>query len=171
MASIIRTYDRLVTGLGLLGGVIFLVMALGIGLDIVARNATGGGIAWLVDVLEYAMLVATFLAAPWVLREGAHVTVDVLVAALPRRLARWLDVGASALGTIISAIIVFYSLRAAIQAYEQGSLILKTIVFPEWWPFAVVPFGMALLTVEFLRIFVRALREVHNPPRHAGERP
>ncbi|MGH6918252.1 MAG: TRAP transporter small permease [Geminicoccaceae bacterium] len=171
MASIIRTYDRLVTGLGLLGGVIFLALALGIWLDVAVRNAAGGGIAWLVDVLEYAMLVATFLAAPWVLREGAHVTVDVVSSALPGRLGRWVDVGASALGTIISAIIVLYSLRAAIRAYEQGSLILKTIVFPEWWPFSVVPFGMALLTVEFLRIFIRRLRGMHDRPRHHSERP
>jgi TRAP-type C4-dicarboxylate transport system permease small subunit len=171
VASIIRTYDRLVTGLGLLGGVIFLVMALGIWLDVAVRNAAGGGIAWLVDVLEYAMLVATFLAAPWVLREGAHVTIDLLASALPRRLARWLDVGASGLGTIISAIIVLYSMQAVIRAYAQGSLILKTIVFPEWWPFAVVPFGMALLTVEFLRLFIRALRGLHARPRHQRERP
>ena len=34
---------------------------------------------------------------------------------------------------------------------QQGSIVIKSIVFPEWWLYAPVPVCFALLAVEFVR--------------------
>jgi C4-dicarboxylate transporter, DctQ subunit len=159
-----RGYDRLLDGLGLLAGFVFAGMAIGIGIDVTMRNLFGSGVGWLIELLEYAMLLATLLAAPWVLREGAHVTVDILVSRMPPRGARAMRVASSALGLSICLAVLFYGLRSAAVAAERGSMIFKSIVFPEWWVLALVPVGMGLLAVEFARLLRRTWRARGSGP-------
>ena len=51
----------------------------------------------------------------------------------------------------MSAVFVVYGIRAVAASLQQGSLVIKSIVFPEWWLFAPVPVSFAFLGVEFLR--------------------
>ena len=151
MPALGRAWDALVTALGLLAGALFGLMALAIGVDVALRNLGAGGAGWLIEAIEYGLLVATMLAAPWVLREGAHVSVDVLVAQLP---GRWGDAArrlSAVLGLAVCAGVAWYGARATAQAMARDSLVFKSLVFPEWWILALVPVGMALMGVEFAR--------------------
>lgn len=135
----------------LLGGLALLVTA-----DVVARNLGWGTLPWILEVSEYCLPLATFLVAPWLLARGEHVRVDVLVTLLPRRIARGLERAADAAGFAVSAVFVVYGIRAIASSVQQGSLVMKSIVFPEWWLFAPVPVSFAFLGVEFLRrLFAR----------------
>ena len=150
-AALGRAWDTLLTGLGLLAGALFGLMALAIGVDVVLRNLGAGGAGWLIEVIEYGLLVATLLAAPWVLREGAHVTVDVLVARLPGKAGAAARRLAALAGMAVCAGVAWYGWRATAQALARDSLVFKSLVFPEWWILALVPAGMALMAVEFAR--------------------
>ena len=130
----------------LLGGLALLVTA-----DVVARNLGWGTLPWILEVSEYCLPLATFLVAPWLLARGEHVRVDVVLTILPRRIARALERAADAAGLAVSAVFVAYGIRAITSSVQQGSLVMKSIVFPEWWLFAPVPVSFALLAVEFLR--------------------
>jgi C4-dicarboxylate transporter, DctQ subunit len=154
--SVIRAYDRFVTGLGLAAGFLFGAMAIGITIDVSFRNLYGSGVGWMIELLEYAMLVATLMAAPWVLREGAHVTVDVVVANVRPTLRRALRLVSNALGLLICLAVLGFGWRSTAQALERGSLVYKAFVFPEWWVLALLPLGMTLLAIEFARLLRRA---------------
>src|SRR5262250_2493582 len=65
-----------------LGALIFLMCV-----DIAIRNFRIGSLPWLIELTEYAMYAGTFLAAPWVLRLGSHVRVDVVLTSVPKRWA------------------------------------------------------------------------------------
>jgi TRAP-type transport system small permease protein len=130
----------------LLGGLALLVTA-----DVVARNLGWGTLPWILEVSEYCLPLATFLVVPWLLARGEHVRVDVLVTLLPRRIARALERAADAVGVAVSAIFVVYGIRAIASSVQQGSLVMKSVVFPEWWLFAPVPLSFAFLAAEFLR--------------------
>jgi TRAP-type C4-dicarboxylate transport system permease small subunit len=135
----------------LLGGLSLLVTT-----DVVARNLGWGTLPWILEVSEYCLPLATFLVAPWLLARGEHVRVDVLITLLPRPVARALERAADAAGFAVCAIFVVYGIRAIASSVQQGSLEMKSIVFPEWWLFAPVPLSFALLAVEFLRrLFAR----------------
>lgn len=152
LARLDRAYAWLIDALGMLAGCLFGAMALGIGADVLARTLTGRGIFWMIEVLEYGLLVATLCAVPWGLREGAHVTVELVQNAVGGRLRTAMRLVAALLGALISSVTLYYGWAATAVAAERGSLIFKSLVFPEWWLLAVVPAGMALLTVEFLRL-------------------
>lgn len=146
-----RAYARLLDACGLFAGGALGLLAILIAIDIVIRNLGIGHLGWLLEVSEYVLYVATFLAAPWVLRLGAHVRVDLLLNALPARLAAGLELLADALGGLASAVLFYYGLKATLRAHALGSLVIKELVFPEWWLLALVPVCAILLAIEFLR--------------------
>lgn len=158
MTRLTRFYNRLINGLGLFAGVLFALMTLGIAIDVALRNLAGSGVGWLIEVAEYAMPVATLLAAPWVLREGGHATVDLLVSRVPAPVERAMRVSSSFLGLVICLTVGWYGWRAMVIAADRGSLVFKAIVFPEWWILALVPLGMGLLALEFARLLLSAWR-------------
>jgi TRAP-type C4-dicarboxylate transport system permease small subunit len=127
------------------------VIALLVTADVLARNMGLGTLPWIAEVSEYSLPLATFLIAPWLLARGDHVRVDVLLTAAPPGLARALERTANAIGLGVSAVFVYYGLRASLDSARQGSLVLKSLVFPEWWLFAPVPVCFAFLAIEFGR--------------------
>jgi len=148
----VRAYSLLIDGLAVISGAIFGLMAFFIGADVLLRNIGGGGLAWVIELMEYAMYVATVFAAPWVLREGAHVSVDVVTANLPAWLRRPITILVCILGAAICSVICYYSAIATLRAYERGSMVYKTFIVPEWAISVFVPFGMCLVAIEFLRL-------------------
>jgi TRAP-type C4-dicarboxylate transport system permease small subunit len=146
-----RAYRRLLdlgasAAAALVGIMVLLVTA-----DVVARNVGLGTLPWIIDVTEYSLPLATFLMAPWLLHRGDHVRLDTLLTALPPAAARLLDRVADVLGLAICAVFIVYGAQAMVSSARQGSMVIKAIVFPEWWLYAPVPACFAFLAVEFGR--------------------
>lgn len=155
-----RLYHWLMEGCGLFSGLVFGGIAVLVTVDVICRNLFGWALPWSLEVSEYGLPLATFTAAPWVLYHGAHVRIDMLLRALPAGAARTLALVVEAFGGIVSAVFLYLTAAAALQSGRLGSMVLKVLVFPEWWLFVPVVFCFALLTAEFARRFVRALRGV-----------
>lgn len=149
MRIIFKIYTALLAGLGLAAGIAIAGLAVSITGDVVGRNLGLGNFPWLLEVSEYVLFGVTFLAAPWVLRESAHVRVDVLVSNLPEHLKRPLNLSADILGFLISAILTWYALRVMKESLERGDLLFKELVVPEWPFFALAAFAGGLLIIEF----------------------
>lgn len=127
------------------------VVAALVTLDVVARNVGLGTLPWILEVSEYSLPLATFLIAPWLLHQGQHVALDVVVTALPPAWARALDRLGNTIGLAVSLVLVVFGARTIAASAAQGSMVIKAIVFPEWWLYAPVPVCFALLAVEFAR--------------------
>jgi len=127
------------------------VLALLVTADVVARNLGWGTLPWILEVSEYCLPLATFLIAPWLLSRSEHVRVDLLLTVLPSAVARALDRLADAAGFAVCAVFVVYGARTVAGSAQQGSLVIKAVVFPEWWLYAPVPVSFAFLAIEFLR--------------------
>lgn len=148
-------HDRLVTLLAYLGGASFVIIALAVTTDILARNTGAFNIPWLVEVVEYSLFFTTLLVAPWTLRQGAHVRVDLLVGSLPPAMARLMARLADLLGLAISACLAWYGGRVFLDALDTGALLFKQLIFPEWYLLWVLPVALGLLGVEFLLRLLR----------------
>jgi TRAP-type C4-dicarboxylate transport system permease small subunit len=148
-------FERLLLGLAVAAAVIFAAIALAIPVNVVMRNMTGGAIRGLFEVIEFGLLAATFLAAPWVFSRNGHVSVDLVVSVLPRAGRRIADTLANLIGMTISAIFFWYSGEAMLASYSRGSMVRATFIYPEWWTLAIIPVAMALIVIEFLRRLLR----------------
>jgi TRAP-type C4-dicarboxylate transport system permease small subunit len=149
MQVISKVHAALVGMLGFSAGVSLACLAVLITIDVTIRNLGVGNFPWLLEVSEYVLFASTFLAAPWVLRENAHVRVDLLLTALPRTAGRLLAGLADVLGLVISAVLTWYALRVTADALDRGDMIFKELVVPEWPFFVVVVVSGALLIAEF----------------------
>ena len=139
-------FGKLLEGLAALAAILLGVTALAITLDVVARNVGLGTLPWILEVSEYVLPLATFLAAPWLLHRNEHVRLDVLLARLP-----WLNHVANLVGLGACGVLVVYGVRTILNSAAQGSMVFKSVVFPEWWLYAPVPLCFGLLSIEFLR--------------------
>lgn len=119
--------------------------------DVVARNVGLGTLPWIIEVSEYSLPLATFLVAPWLLSRSEHVRLDTLITALPPAAGRALGRIADGVGLTICVVFVVYGAKAIASSAQQGSMVIKAIVFPEWWLYAPVPVCFALLAIEFVR--------------------
>ncbi len=161
-----RTYAAFLHACAIVAAALLGVTALLVTWDVAARNLGLGSLPWVLEVSEYVLPLATFLVAPWLLNRNQHVRLDALLVALPAGLARVLDRAADSLGLAVCVVFVIYGARAIESSARQGSLVIKSVVFPEWWLYAPVPVCFALLAVEFVgRLASRA------PPAARGGHP
>jgi TRAP-type transport system small permease protein len=151
-----RAYGRLLHAGAVVAALLLGLLALLVTGDVVARNLGIGTLPWILEVSEYGLPLATFLVAPWLLYRNEHVRLDVLLTAIPVKVARALDRFSDMAGLGVSLVFVIYGWRAIVSSAQQGSMVIKSVVFPEWWLYAPVPLCFAFLAVEFIRRFVRA---------------
>jgi len=149
MARLSHWYGRVLDILVVAASILLLIMTVMIGADVISRNA-GGGIAASNELSEDILYLMTLLAAPWVLRQGQHIRVDILLRALPVRIAWVLEWISDIVGLLCCLYFVWYGFLITLASYKAGSVNIKTLVTPEWWTLAPLPVAFALLGIEFL---------------------
>lgn len=147
-ASVI--YGRLLDAMMLGACLLLLFMTLLIGGDVALRNLARTGISWSNEVSEYLLYGMTLLAAPWLLRQGQHIRVDILLRALPARVGWFLEWVGDLLGLACSAYFVWYGWNVLWASYSSGSISIKTLVIPEWWLMVPMPLAFVAVSIEFL---------------------
>jgi TRAP-type C4-dicarboxylate transport system permease small subunit len=125
-------------------------MTVMIGADVVSRNLGGGGVPVSNELSEDILYLMTLLVAPWLLRQGQHIRVDIVLRALPVRAAWLLEWFGDIVGFFCCLYFVWYGCLITISSYNAGSINIKTLVTPEWWTLAPLPLGFALLAIEFI---------------------
>ncbi|MBI4636819.1 MAG: TRAP transporter small permease [Candidatus Rokubacteria bacterium] len=146
-----RAYGRALHACAVVAALLLGAVALLVTGDVVARNVGLGTLPWIIEVSEYSLPLATFLVAPWLLYHSEHVRLDALITALPPPAGRALERIADGMGLVICLVFVVYGAKAIASSAQQGSMVIKAIVFPEWWLYAPVPGCFALLAIEFVR--------------------
>jgi TRAP-type transport system small permease protein len=154
MQKLENAYGRLLEILALAGCALILGMALMICADVFLRNVrivpSMVGLEWANEVSEGMLYLITLLTAPWLMRKGQHIRVDILLRAVPKRLGWVFEWIVDALAMACCAIIAYYAARAALASWKAGSVSIKTLITPEWWLLSVLPVAFLALTIEML---------------------
>ncbi len=150
MDRLSRFYGRVLDGLMLLACLLLLAMTLIIGADVISRNLRLGGIPWSSEVSEDILYLLTLLAAPWLLRRGQHIRVDIVLRALPPRIGWLLEWTGDLLGLGCALYFVWYGWKVLASSYQAAAISIKTLITPEWWILAPLPVAFLLLAIEFV---------------------
>jgi TRAP-type C4-dicarboxylate transport system permease small subunit len=175
MERLSEAFGRVLAGLALLASLLLFAMTLMICADVLLRNVplVPGlrGLAWSNEVSEGMLYLITLLTAPWLLRRGQHIRVDILLRAIPGP-AAWICEWVSDIAAFCCcAIIAVYAWRSAAASYASGSLSIKTLVTPEWWLLGALPLAFGLLAIELLfrmRRLYRSERAARDDAVSAG---
>jgi len=147
-------YGRVLDAHALIACALILGMTLMICADVFLRNVriipAAVGLEWANEISEAMLFLVTLLTAPWLLRRGQHIRVDIVLRAVPPRLGWVFEWIVDSLGLGCCALIAWYSARAAWASFAAASLSIKTLITPEWWLLSVLPLAFAALTLEML---------------------
>jgi TRAP-type C4-dicarboxylate transport system permease small subunit len=148
---------RLFDLLAVAAALILLAMVVLVTADIVLRNTARVGFAWANEITEYALYLITLLTAPWLLRRGQHVRIDMALVLVPPRLAWMMEAAADIVGLAASLVLIWYGSVMTAQSARLGSLTIKNLVFPEWWLLWPLPLCFVLIAIEFVFRFHRLM--------------
>jgi TRAP-type transport system small permease protein len=155
-----RVYELMMT----LACLLLLAMVGSIAVDVALRNiAIPGlprGFVAANDVSEYGLYFCTLLAAPWLLRAGQHIRVDILLRAIPRQLAWLCEWVSDILGIAACLAMAWMGVLMALRSHAAEAMQTRSLVLPEWWFLAALPATFALLVMEFI---FRMWRLAHGP--------
>ncbi len=147
-----RGYARLVALCAMLGGAILVVTFVAIVYDVSVRAFGFQPPYWTTPFSEYAMLYATMLAAPWLVRRRGHIAVDALAKFAPK-VVRWpLDVFVCLLCILVSLLLSYYAGDLALSAWRNGEMDIRAANLPRWILFAVMPPCFLLVATELARL-------------------
>lgn len=168
MERVASAFGRLLEALALLGCAVIFLMTVMICADVLLRNVrlVPGiyGLAWSNEISEAMLYLVTLLTAPWLLRQGQHIRVDIVLRAVPKRLGWYFEWLADGLGLVCCLLIAWYGAVATVKSYAAGSVSIKTLVMPEWWLLSPLPVAFLLLSIE-MAFRMRRLHLGERAPR------
>lgn len=165
------SYGRFLAGLAMVGCAILMAMMFIIVADVALRNlALPGlpqGLAWSNEISELMLYLITMCVAPWLLRQGQHIRVDIVLQAMPPQVAWGLEWVGDVIGLACCGVIAWFGTQAAWSSYVSGAVNIKTLVTPEWWALAPLPLVFVLLGIEMIFRMIRLQRAERGPRNDA----
>ena len=128
------------------------VMALTIGLEVLMRRVFSNSLPWVIQVNEYAVMAIPFLAGAWLLKQDGHTRLTLVMERVSPRTANLMRVSTSVLAAVICAVLVWKTGSRVWEGIEAGTIIRgDAFSIRQIWIWWVLPFGFALLCIQFLR--------------------
>ena len=152
-----RALDALFNGAAALAAVCMVGLLLMVLLSIVSRQLqfhVPGTDAY----AGYLMAAAGFLALAHTLKRGEHIRVTLLLAALPGRWKKGMELSALAFATVLGSLFAFYCCRLAWQSHSFHDISTGSDATPLWLPQLAMAVGALILAIAFLDELVLELR-------------
>ena len=164
--SVTRALDRTYLGMGYLCGTMFLLLALFITYQVIARKfdfvmAPG------MDLMSgYTMAMASTWAFSYALRTGSHVRIDVLLPFMSPRVRWWAD--QAALGSIVFfiSITAWKTWLMVLKSHEIGAVTNTYPLVPLWIPQTFVAIGFSMLAFTAIHMMIDMIAEAALPVLH-----
>jgi TRAP-type mannitol/chloroaromatic compound transport system permease small subunit len=158
-----RALDGIFMGTGYLSGLLFLMLALFVTYDVIARK-------WgfylrlpttrVTDELSgYILALAATWGLAYTLRTDAHVRIDVLLPYLPDRLRAVADFLGLVLMGFFAGLISWKIWALVLDSFESGIRSSTYLLTPQWIPEGILGIGFSLLTLASTAMAVSLLME------------
>jgi TRAP-type C4-dicarboxylate transport system permease small subunit len=118
---------------------------------------------WQTDFVTWSLVAATFIGSPYVLLTRGHVNVDVLPLYLGERARWWLALVSIVMSLAFCAALLWLTSRFWLEAWEQRWVSDTMWRARLWIPYASMPIGLAILTLQFV-VDLQALLSGREPP-------
>jgi TRAP-type mannitol/chloroaromatic compound transport system permease small subunit len=135
-------------------------------IDVVMRYAFNAPTVWGMELAVLLFGPYFLLAGPYVLHQKGHVAMDLLRQRLSLRADRLVELVNLPIIVAFCAILLWFSVPAAIDSFNYGETSFSAWNPPIWWTKAAVPLSLVLMLLQALAEFLRVLFRV---PGAAGQ--
>ncbi len=152
MTTFWRVFDTVLDAMAAVAGVILVFISAAVCYTIGMRFFFTKTTIWLMQTTEYALLWIVFLATTWLLREGGHITTDIIYGVLDTRTKRYFDIILFICAACACAICLYYGTAYTYRCIHEGITDVRGVTVPKAAIFAIIPLGFLMLTIQFLRM-------------------
>ncbi|TCP17902.1 C4-dicarboxylate transporter DctQ subunit [Scopulibacillus darangshiensis] len=145
-------FEDLLSGLFMIAG--FLLMMY----EVIMRYVFNSPTTWINEVSSIIVVWAVLLGLSLTLREGRHISVDLLYVALPRRIQKIFDTFANIVGALFCIFFTNYGIVTVNQAYSTHQLSIETGV-PMWIYYVVIPISGVMFLLRFIENIVKIYKK------------
>jgi TRAP-type C4-dicarboxylate transport system permease small subunit len=111
---------------------------------------------------EYALLWIVFLGTTWLLREGGHITTDVIYVHLSQKTKHHLDFIMAVIGGLACGLLVYLGVVHMCDCIIHGVTDVRALTVPKSAIFIIIPVGSILLTIQFFRTAWSKLNDIRT---------
>ena len=144
--------------------VVAVMMALMVGIGAVSRYTIARPIPMVDEFGAYMLVAITFVGAGYVLRERGHVSVDIVIRLLPRRVTAWLMVATDIISILGTIMLTVLTAQVVINAFRVGNRVVGAIDIPLGPVQLLMPIGLLLLLIQFLYVLSTSVRSARRQP-------
>lgn len=144
-------FDRVVTYTGILSVLLMTLLAVFIFAQVFGRYVLNTHIPGLFDISIYSLILFSFLSGAYTLREGSHISVDLISAHIPERSRVGLDLAAGTAGLLFIAATAWLSWRWAQLAFSSGVMTISEIPIPKGVLIGSISVGFILMGIQLIR--------------------
>ncbi len=152
-------FDRILYGFYWLAVILLIFTTVGTCVDVMGRYIFNSPIPWMLEVTEYIMLYIPFLGAAFVLKDDAHIKVDVITLRLRPRNRDLLASVTSAIGGIVLGIYTWYGFQVTLDSFQRRVASLEYLKMPYYIIVMIIPIGGFFFAIQFFRLCVSYLRK------------
>ena len=146
-----KIFDSINTLMVIVCAVLVVGLTFIVGADITLRYLFNKPLGWVKEVSEYTLVGLGFLAAAWILKDDAHVKMDLILTKVSPRTQTMMNLITSVISTIVVAIITWFSVRVTIDFYQTKIVTPSVLEPPKWILMTPIIVGSFLLIVQFIR--------------------
>jgi len=147
-----KYFDTLTDLMAALAGVILVFITAAVCYTIGMRYLFTQTTIWIMQTTEYALLWIVFLGTTWLLRQGGHITTDLIYTHLHQKTKYTLDVIMFVIGGLACAVMVYFGVDYTHRCIVRGINDVRAVTVPKWTIFVIIPIGSILLTLQFFRM-------------------
>ncbi len=142
-------YEKTILYLGYISGVLLALITLSVTAEILVRKLASTSLPWVIECSEHALAFIAFLAAAWVLKEEAHIKVDIVLTMLSERRRALVNIINSLLGAALCLFIAHRSALTIWDLWKRDIYTITTLEIPMAPLYSVIFVGSLLLTIQF----------------------
>ena len=147
-----RVFDKLIEVMAAIAGGILVFIATAVCYTIVMRFFFTQTTIWIMQTTEYALLWIVFLGTTWLLKEGGHITTDIIYTHLNNKTKQYLDCIMFVIGGLACVIMLYFGTTYIYECVAHSVTDVRAVTVPKWTIFIIIPIGSLLLTMQFFRM-------------------
>lgn len=151
------------------GQLVLVFMTVSICYDAIMRYVFAAPTVWSLEVNTFLLVFVGLAPAASVLRTGQQLHIGFFRMRFGRTQRLTANAVIALLGIVFCAVMTWRGAIMAGHAFQYGERMSTTLGTPMVLPFALIPIGFGLLTLQFLLDFVAALRGEERAEETVGE--
>jgi TRAP-type C4-dicarboxylate transport system permease small subunit len=125
-------------------------------LQVVSRYVFNNSLPWTEEVSKSMMVWSAFMVAPWALRAGANVGIDLFLEAMPKRARFFVELVVNALVLFILFVLFRESLDFVARGFKSR---MATLPVTTGYVYMIVPVSLGAMMLAGAEVLLRKCRE------------